>query len=57
MTRAALLCALALLPGAALAHPGVHLHPHGAETPVWLLLAAGAAIAILAILRRGCGRP
>jgi len=35
--------AFLLLPGAALAHPGAHLHPHGAETPVGLLLAALAA--------------
>ena len=32
--------AFLLLPGAALAHPGAHLHPHGAETPVGLLLVA-----------------
>jgi hypothetical protein len=55
MTRATLLCAFAVLPGAALAHHGVHLHPHGSEVSVWLMLAAGAAtaFAVWAVLRRG----
>lgn len=43
MTRTALL--LALLPAAAAAHPGGHLHPHGAEAPAWLLIAVVAAAA------------
>ncbi len=41
--------AFLLLPGAALAHSGAHLHPHGAETPVGVLLVALAVAAAVGV--------
>jgi hypothetical protein len=51
MRRIAILPLVLLGPGAAQAHPGGHLHPHGADLPLTLLLAAGVAAAAWAILR------
>jgi hypothetical protein len=45
---------LALLAPAAQAHSGPHVHPHGADLPLALLLATGVASAAWLILR---GRP
>jgi len=51
MARSAAL--LTLLPGSALAHPGAHLHPHGTELTVSVVIALGAAaLAVAALARR-----
>jgi hypothetical protein len=42
-----------LLPGVALAHGGAHLHPHGAELPVGVLLVAVAVIVGVRMSRSG----
>lgn len=46
MSRLAALAALALSASPALAHSGVHLHPHGAET--WI------ALTVVAVIAAGC---
>jgi len=47
---------VALIPAAAAAHPGAHLHPHGAEIPAWLLVALVAAAALAIGLALGTRR-
>jgi hypothetical protein len=48
--------AFLLLPGVALAHGGAHLHPHGAETPVGVLLAALAVAVVVGVRMSRSGR-
>jgi hypothetical protein len=56
MRAAALFSALALMPVAVTAHPGMHVHPHGAPVDAGLAIAAALAILVLALIavrRRG----
>ena len=45
-TKLAVAVPAALLPAAALAHPGAHLHPHGAGD--WLTVALGLGLVAMA---------
>ena len=44
---------LLLGPAAASAHQGAHLHPHGVDLPLVLLLTTVAAIAVAWLVLRG----